>query len=160
MRSSKVHTAVVIAGVLSCGIAEARVYRCSDAGGQITYSQSPCPADQQSDQVRGVSAAPRQDKELCALARDLAATVFADMSQGTDPASVLDQYGGVNYINAPTLGVINFAASLRYNEDLTPQRVGSLTFSRCREGGFGKLNAGDLPKADIDPDSADRPAVP
>lgn len=128
--------------------AQAAVYRCKDAAGRIAYSQLPCPAEQHSDQMRGINSTVRQDKDLCRDARDLGMHAFTTVQGGSEPAEVIDEFGGLNYINPPTLGVINFAASLRYNADVTPQRVGSMTFARCIEGGFGKLSAGDLPKLD------------
>lgn len=130
--------------------AQAAVYRCKDAAGKIAYSQLPCPAEQQSDQMRGINSTVRQDKDLCRDARDLGMHAFTAVRAGSEPAEVIDEFGGLNYINPPTLGVINFAASLRYNTDVTPQRVGSMTFARCIEGGFGKLSAGDLPKLDAE----------
>ena len=145
MRLSKLAVVLSIGSSIHWGAAEARVFRCVDSDGHVTYSQSPCPADQQSDQMRGLSGARHEDGSLCGLARKLAATAFLDMADGVEPSAVIDQYGGLNHVNAPTLGVINFAASLRYNDELSPQRVGALTFSRCREGGFGKLQPGDLP---------------
>lgn len=137
---------------------QAAVYRCKDAAGKIAYSQTPCPAEQQSDQMRGINSTVRQDKDLCRDARDLGIHAFTSVRSGSEPAAVIDEFGGLNYINPPTLGVINFASSLRYNTDVTPQRVGSMTFARCLEGGFGKLSAGDLPK--IDAEGITTPGLP
>lgn len=145
MRLSRMAVVLSMLSSVHWGVVEARVFRCVDGNGDVAYSQSPCPADQQSDQMRGLSRARHQDSGLCGQARQLAATVFLEMADGAEPAAVIDRYGGLNHVNAPTLGVINFAASLRYNDELSPQRVGALTFSRCREGGFGKLQPGDLP---------------
>lgn len=139
--------------------AEARVYRCTDATGKVAYSQVPCPNDQHSDQLR-LGTKPRQDKDLCRLARDLGMRSFAQLQQGSEPGTLLDEYGGVDYIQPATLSVINFAASLRYNQDITPQRVGSLTFARCREGGFGQLQPGDLPEPAVGDPALDGLASP
>lgn len=128
--------------------AQAGVYRCKDAAGKIAYSQMPCPAEQQSDQLRGINSTVRQDKDICRRARELGMHAFTQMRSGSEPGEIIDEFGGLNYINPPTLGVINFAASLRYNTEVTPQRVGSMSFARCLEGGFGKLSAGDLPTFD------------
>lgn len=137
-----------IFGLNPINSAQAGVYRCKDAAGKIAYSQLPCPAEQQSDQLRGINATVRQDKDICRDARDLGMRAFTQLRSGSEPDEIIDEFGGLNYINPPTLGVINFAASLRYNTDVTPQRVGSMTFGRCLEGGFGKLSAGDLPNLD------------
>lgn len=138
--------------LLTCQTAWARVYRCTDAAGQVSYSQTPCKASQQSAQMRGLEEGSKQDRDLCRTARDLGMLAFEDMSKGIEPDAVMDQYGGVNYISHAALGVINFVASLRYNQNLTAQRVGSLTFARCREGGFGTLSEGDFPE--LEPDAA------
>lgn len=144
---------VFIVSVLSMMLvdaAQARVFRCTDADGKVGYSQSPCPAEQQADQMRGIGGGKQQDRSLCGDARDLAAQAFGDMSSRMEPSEVIDQHGGINYINAATLGVINFAASLRFNTDITPQRAGALAFSRCLGGGFGELHPGDLPKIEAE----------
>lgn len=108
----------------------------------------PCPAEQQSDQLRGINSTVRQDKDICRNARKLGLHAFTRLRSGSEPGEIIDEFGGLNYINPPTLGVINFAASLRYNTEVTPQRVGSMSFARCLEGGFGKLGAEDLPTLD------------
>lgn len=141
---------LLTAALIYQNTAQAGVYRCKDAAGKIAYSQIPCPPEQQSDQMRGINSTVRQDKDLCRDARDLGMHAFTAVRGGSEPTEVIDEFGGLNYINPPTLGVINFAASLRYNTDVTTQRVGSMTFARCIEGGFGKLSTGDLPKLDAE----------
>ncbi|MBI5460736.1 MAG: DUF4124 domain-containing protein [Gammaproteobacteria bacterium] len=152
MYSVRLTGGLLLITLLTCQTAWARAYRCTDAAGQVSYSQVPCTASQQGAQMRGVEEGQKQDRDLCRTARDLAMSAFEDMSNGIEPDAVMDQYGGVNYISHAALGVINFVASLRYNQDLTAQRVGSLTFARCREGGFGTLSEGDFPE--IEPDAA------
>lgn len=137
-------------GVAMSTAVDARVYRCTDAAGKISYSQVPCPADTKSDTMR-LGNKERQDKDLCKLARDLAITSYEDMRTGSDPGAVMDEYGGVDYITPATLAVINFAAGFRYNDDLSSQRVGAMAFARCREGGFGQLSEGDLPEPKHEP---------
>lgn len=149
MHISKLFAAIAVTGLVCHGTVEARAYRCTDAQGKVSYSQSPCPADQQSDRMR-VGGGPRQDRDLCLLARNFAELVFTGLRQGMEPNEVIEEHGGVNYINPPTLSVINFAAGLRYNDQLTPRRVASLAFSRCSEGGFGKLQPGDLPEPEVE----------
>ena len=153
---------LALAGMLGATFADARVYRCTDAAGKISYSQVPCPADQKADEMRGVSSGAKQDKDLCQDARELAMQSFSKLGNGVEPSDLIDEYGGVNYITPATLSVINFVASLRYNQDLTSQRVGSMSFARCREGGFGKLSPGDLPSFDpeLDPSQRQMPVMP
>lgn len=156
----RVDQGIFIVSVLSMMLvdaAQARVFRCTDADGKVGYSQVPCPAEQQADQMRGIGGGKQQDRSLCGDARDLAAQAFGDMGSRVEPSEVIEQYGGINYINAATLGVINFAASLRFNTDITPQRAGALAFSRCLGGGFGELHPGDLPK--IEQEQTDQPDV-
>ena len=160
------HTLLVVSmlGMVFSDAVHARVFRCTDADGKVSYSQIPCPAAQQADEMHGMDAGKQQDRELCSDARDLATQAFGDMGRGVEPGEVIDQYGGIDYINAATLAVINFAASLRYNSSITPQRAGSLTFSRCLSGGFGELHSGDLPAFDagvpVQPGANAEPRVP
>ena len=142
-------------GLVVTASAEARVYRCTDADGKISYSQVPCPAEAKSDTMR-LGNKERQDRDLCKLARDLAVSAYEDIRAGSEPGAVMDDYGGVDYITPATLSVINFAAGFRYNDDLNAQRVGAMAFARCREGGFGQLSPGDLPE----PEREVMPGVP
>ncbi len=161
MRPSALLTSgIALVVLLGATSADARVYRCTDAAGKISYSQVPCPVDQKSDEMRGVRSGAKQDKDLCRDARELAMQSFSKLGGGAEPSDLIDEHGGVNYITPATLSVINFVASLRYNEDLSSQRVGSMSFARCREGGFGKLSPGDLPSFDPAFDPSQPPLQP
>ncbi len=139
-----------LSAMLLSSVAQARVYRCTDADGKVSYSQLPCPVDQQAAEMRGVGGFKEHNRELCGEARDFSAQVFGEMNGGIEPGAVIDRHGGINNINAATLSVINFTASLRFNKDITPQQAGALSFSRCLGGGFGELRAGDLPRPEAD----------
>lgn len=126
--------------------AQAGVYRCKDANGATTYSQTPCKAGETSQSMNHVQRTANPEMaEACSLARDFAGDVLTLMQSGAGSDSVIDQYGGVNYIAAPVLNIINYVSTFRLQKDTSPSKIGSLTYTKCRNGGFGKFQPQELP---------------
>jgi hypothetical protein len=123
----------------------ARAYRCTDANGNISYSQTPCSAGQTGARMHGVGTSKITDREACSLVRGFAAESFAKLRQGTEPSLLIDKYGGPGYINPLTLNVINFVSGFRLSEDIPVMKVSGLAYNKCINGGFGKLERSSLP---------------
>ncbi len=126
--------------------ANARVYRCTDASGNVSYSQSPCTAMQTGKQMRGMGSRKTADHEACAQVRKFASSSFGAVKQGTEPSQLIDKYGGPGYINPLTLNVINFVSGYRHSQDIATMKVSALAFNKCVNGGFGRLSIGGLPQ--------------
>ncbi|TCK18615.1 uncharacterized protein DUF4124 [Thiogranum longum] len=137
----------------------ARVYRCADASGSVSYSQTPCTAAQTGAQMRGVGARKTTDREACAQVRNFASKSFGAIKQGAEPSRLIDKYGGPGYINPLTLNVINFVSGFRHSQDIASMKVSALAFNKCVNGGFGKLSITGLPP-EMAPPPVDIPTQP
>ncbi len=124
---------------------EARVYRCTDANGNVSYSQAPCPADQTGAKVRGVNSARATDPEACTHVRNFATETFRKLKNGKEPGMLIDEYGGPGYISPVTLNVINFVSGFRFNTDISSLKVGAMTYNKCSNRGFGTIQTTELP---------------
>ena len=131
----------------------AGAYRCTDAGGNVSYSQTPCASGQTGARMRGVGGtATVGDGEACALVRSFAVESFGRIQRGAAPTTLVNDYGGPGYINTITLNVINFVSGFRFNEDVAASKVGGLAYNKCKSGGFGKIQTSDLPVEILPPD--------
>jgi len=123
----------------------ARAYRCTDAGGNVSYSQSPCAASQTGARVYGVGTTTVRDREACTLVRSFATESFGKLQRGTEPSTLISKYGGPGYIDPITLNVINFVSGFRFSTEVPASKVGGLAYNKCKSGGFGKIQTSDLP---------------
>lgn len=123
----------------------ARAYRCTDADGNVSYSQIPCAADQKSAKVHGVKTASVTDREACTHIRRFAAKSFGQLRSGKESSVLIDEYGGPGYISPITLNIVNFVSGFRFNKDVSALKVGAMAYNKCSNSGFGKLQTSDLP---------------
>jgi|GEM_PF-2791846 len=127
----------------------AGVFRCKDASGATTYSQIPCKAGQHSQNMHHVQGNHDPGMQAaCSAAREFSEHVFVRLQAGVPPAQLIADYGGVNYISTPALNIINYTSGFRHQADIQAFKVGALTQSKCRNGGFGRFAASELPVAE------------
>lgn len=131
---------------------EARAYRCSDTDGNVSYSQSPCSSGQTGTRLRGVGTSTVKDRKACSLVRNFAAESFEKLKRGTQSSMLVDEYGGPGYIDPLTLNVINFVSGFRFSKEVAARKVGAMAYNKCRGGGFGAIQIGDLPIEILPPD--------
>lgn len=126
--------------------AQAAVYRCKDASGATTYSQTPCKTGQTSQSMNHVQrTADPAMTSACSAAQRFAEVVYEKIQTGAAPDAVIDEYGGVNYINSATLNIINYIGTFRHQTETPVYQVSKLARSKCHNGGFGRFAASDLP---------------
>jgi len=123
----------------------ARAYRCTDAGGNVSYSQSPCASSQTGARIHGIGTTTVGDHEACTLIRSFATESFGGLQRGTEPSMLVDKYGGPGYIDPITLNVINFVSGFRFSKEVPASKVGGMAYNKCKSGGFGKIQTSDLP---------------
>lgn len=138
----------VVAFLLSTP-AIARVYKCKDADGNITYSQTTCAASSEQKQLSNSrttrSADTRNlDATTCRMVGEAAREVFYDVKTGKDAQAIFNRYGGLNGMNPRMLNLINYVGSFRSHGNITSERVSQLSMSKCRSGGFGPITLDDL----------------
>jgi len=122
----------------------AGVYKCKDADGNITYSQTTCAADSEQKQLSSSVNTTSVDASTCRMVGQVAREIFSNVKRGKDTESILQTYGGLNGINPVMLNLVNYVNSFRLHGEINGQRVAQLSENKCRSGGFGKVNTDDL----------------
>lgn len=125
--------------------ASAATYKCIDANGDVTYSQSPCKQNQTTGKLLN-SAKKAVEMEDCKYAGAFSELAFRHMRSGLSTQQLFDRYGGVNSISQGTLGVINYVYSFKYSKTMRSARVAQLTIARCNAQAFGEVACEDFPQ--------------
>lgn len=129
--------------------ATARVYKCKDVDGNITYSQTTCAASSEQRQLtnsRTASSANGKavDVTTCNMVGEAAREVFSAVKAGKDAQAIINSYGGLNGINPRMLNLVNYVGSFRAHDGIDGARVSQLSVSKCSNGGFGPITVNDL----------------
>ena len=125
--------------------AGAAAYKCIDANGDVTYSQTPCWQNQKTDKTLQ-SGQKRVNTEDCKYAGAFSQMTYGHMRSGLSTQQLFDRYGGVNSISRSTRGVINYVYSFRLSTDIEPGRLAELTIARCKAKAFGQVACEDFPQ--------------
>jgi len=124
--------------------ANARVYKCKDVDGNITYSQTTCVASSEQKQLSSNRKTKSVDATTCNMVGQAAREVFADVKSGKDADTIFQIYGGLNGVNPRMLNIINYVGSFRSHENIRSERVAQLSEGKCRSGGFGPIKVEDI----------------
>jgi len=122
----------------------ARVYKCQDASGNITYSQTTCVASSDQKQLSSSRKSISVDVTTCKMVGQAAHEIFSEVASGKDAQAIFQSYGGLSGMNPRMLNLINYVAGFRLNEGIRAERVVQLSISKCRNGGFGVISVNDL----------------
>ena len=122
----------------------AKVYKCKDADGNISYSQSPCVASSEQKQLSNSTKTSSVDATTCSMVAQAAREVFSSVKRGKDAQAVFQVYGGLNGLNPGMLNLINYVSSFRLHDKISGERVAQLSAGKCRSGGFGPITVEDL----------------
>ena len=123
----------------------AQVFKCKEADGTLTYSQTPCSSDPEPE----IAAAPAEVAEElpdCSHARDFAFETARSMQGGVASAELFQAYGGVDALSRGTIGIVNYVYSFRTNEQVSAERIAGLTATRCQAQVFGDVSCETLPQ--------------
>lgn len=121
---------------------QAQVYKCKEADGTLTYSQTPC----SKEKPVIVQATESNDNSVdCSYADKFAVSTARMMRSGLASDEVFNRYGGLDALSRGSIGVINYVYSFRTNIDVTPERIAGLTQAKCKARGFGDVSCDDLP---------------
>ncbi len=132
----------------------AKVYKCKDASGAISYSQVPCDKGS-SQKTLSTPATSRTsvDTDTCEIVAEVSSRLYASMRRGSSAEQLIQRHGGLSGINPKLLSLINYISGFRHHPDLSSARLGELAAGKCRNGGFGTIQAADLP---LDPEQQAR----
>jgi hypothetical protein len=141
--ANKVTVLLLLAAVFHTVGAHADIYKCKDADGNLTYSQTPC--RKQESQKVGNSASKNTETSDCSLAGRFAITTARHMRAGSRSDEIFNRYGGLDALSKGSIGVINYVYSFRTNTDVTEERIGGLAQAKCRARSFGDVSCEALP---------------
>jgi hypothetical protein len=125
----------------------AAVYKCSDAEGNVSFSQAPCAVHETATEIDVQTGGAKVDARACELAGMFARDVATRMRGGSDYSGEMDRYGGAFGAKPALAGVVNYVYSFRANE-VPASRVAALTRTKCETGGFGPVAFEDLPASE------------
>jgi len=125
---------------------QAAIFKCTDADGSVSYSQSPCPTADQKQKVMPSSASNHASPD-CRIANNFARRTVSQMRAGQSSGELFDLYGGIDALPRTAIGVINYVYSLKDNHDTSEQRITALSAARCSNGSYGRVSCDDFPYA-------------
>lgn len=133
--------------LIVCWPAQAQVYKCVAANGDLTYSQTPCPDKDSKVTVQAAATTGADDEADCRLAHGFALTTAREMKSGVTSSDVFDQYGGLSALSRGSVGLISYVYQYRTNDDVSAERVAALSLAKCEANSFGDLSCEQLPRA-------------
>ena len=146
---NKAYVVVALCALVASGDVDADVHRCSDADGNIMYSQTPCDAQGSANvNMAGFSS---QSTELdCSYANLFALSTARRMRVGTGPTELFNLYGGIDELSKGALGVINYVYSFLTSSGVSVEQIATLTEAKCQAQSLGIVNCTALPSTYTD----------
>lgn len=147
IRSAAVHCLLGMLFYMPATV-QAGIYKCIDANGATTYSQTACPVQEQTANVitTYTSSVAPQD---CRIAWNFTQQTTKQMKRGMSSGSMFDQYGGIDSISGTTIAIINYIYTYKQDPQVSIDRITSLTTARCKAGSFGKMSCDRFPHSFI-----------
>ena len=145
----KAFVAIVLCAFAVPGEGIAGVHKCTDADGNIMYSQTPCDAQGSANvNMAGFSS---QSTELdCSYANRFALSTARRMRIGTGPTELFNLYGGLDELSRGALGVINYVYSFLTSSDVSVEQIATFTEAKCQAQSLGVVNCTALPSTCTD----------
>ena len=133
---------VTIALLATAPAGRAEVFKCTAEDGSLTFQQTPCPEQK----VEIVNTQKPAGTELdCRYASRFAENTARHMRAGVRSDEAFDQFGGLDALSRPSIGVINYVYSFRTNDDVSVERIAGLAQARCQAGSFGDASCDAFP---------------
>ena len=138
--------AFLLSGVLF-GIpdAAADIYKCKEADGSLTYSQTPCPDNDTTVLVTESGTERIIEQRDCRYAHQFAVSTARSMRDGAASTDVFDHYGGVDSLSNGSIGIINYVYIYRTKSSVSIERIASLVETQCESGTMPQVTCTDLP---------------
>jgi len=124
--------------------ANAAIFKCVGANGEISYNQTPCAVEEQTAKVLS-SGSKNKNSHDCRIANNFARRTAMGMRTGMTSGDVFDSYGGIDAIPRTAVGVINYVYTHKENHDVGSQRIAALSAARCSAGSYGPVTCDDFP---------------
>jgi hypothetical protein len=130
--------------LLACTDARADVFKCTAEDGSLTFQQTPCP-EQKVEKVQ--TDGPATEPQDCGQAQQFAGLAARLMRSGLRSDEVFDRYGGLDSLSKSSIGVVSYVYTFRTNDDVSIDRIASLTQAKCQARSLGDVSCETLPIA-------------
>lgn len=123
----------------------AQVFKCKEADGTLTYSQTPCSKDPEPE----VAAAPAEEPAEpldCNHAHTFAFEAARSMQSGITSAELFQAFGGIDSLSRGAIGIVNYVYSFRTTDQVSAERIASLTEVKCQAQALGDVSCESLPQ--------------
>ena len=138
--------ALLLSGVLlGTPDAAADIYKCKEADGSLTYSQTPCPDNDTNVLVTESGTERIIEQRDCRHAHQFAMSTARSMRDGAASTDIFDHYGGVDSISNGSIGIINYVYIYRTKTNVSIERIAALVESQCESGTMPQVTCADLP---------------
>jgi hypothetical protein len=141
---TRIAAMLMLATLMFADDALADIYKCTDEDGNVAYSQTPC-VNQKTENIGSSSADSASGALDCSYANRFALSTARRMRNGARSSDLFNLYGGLNTLSVGTIGVINYVYSYRSNDDVSVERIASLTQAKCRARSLGDVSCEALP---------------
>jgi hypothetical protein len=126
--------------------ARADIYKCKEADGSLTYSQTPCP-NNDTNVVVSETGTEYAIKVLdCRYANRFANETATAMRDGAASTDIFDQYGGIDALSGGSISIINYVYVYRTKNSVSAERIADLTEAQCIVAAMPDVACKDLPR--------------
>ncbi len=103
---------------LASSAGAADIYKCTDADGNLSYSQTPCPK-QKSVEVSVSGSGGSNESVDCSYANRFAFSAARLMQAGTRSDELFNRYGGIDSLSKGSINIINYVYGYRTSNDVS-----------------------------------------
>ncbi len=133
--------------LVACWPAHAEIFKCVAPNGELTFSQTPCPEEGSKVTVERTVKSSTTDEAECQYAHRFALSTAREMKSGVASSTLFDRYGGLNAMSRGSVSLISYVYQYRTNDDVSAERVASLSVAKCKAKSFGDVGCEQLPDA-------------
>lgn len=137
----------VLASFIWMSQVDAKLYKCTSEKGEISYSQLPCPENQNAQMIKE-TIQPKSSDAVCHKVQRFAELLAEEMRSGTEAQTHIDRYGGLSAAHKSTIAIVNDIHRYKVNKDILPSRIAALIFNKCGNDAYGEISEGDIPLED------------
>lgn len=134
----------------------AKLYKCVDKSGNVTYSQIPCEENQKTETIR-MPTQVRDNVPVCTKARRFSELLAEEMRSGVVFQEHVNRYGGLDGANKSIVSMINDIHRYKVNENMNASAIAALIANKCANNAYNGLTVDDIP---LKEEPAVKPSVP
>ncbi len=131
-----------LSGMLSVNAA---VYKCKDASGNITYSQTACPHDENVDKIMNIATGSREHDVQCGMVKNFAAEVGLAVEKGMNINELAEAFGGEDQLSAKAVKIMRSVYDYQGQAFKTTEDSIAREAEICKSEQYGVPSCSDFP---------------